>query len=464
MNQLPKSMGGTVGTFVALSTILGSGMMILPGTSYHQLGRSAWIPWVIAALSVIPPLYCYAWLGRRYPMASGVAHYSEVALGPTTGRTSGLLAALALATGVPATAITGGRYLVEFSSVSSLAWVFPILMLSGATAAVYAGANVSGKLQVGLILGLFALVTCTTLVALGTHRMAAPSAELPGFSGFGSVLTAVYVAFTGWETAAFTFEEQNRSDVIPRIFIGSYLLVVTLYALLLLGLFAAVSSDDKALTSAPLLILAEQSLGDLGRPVTLLLVVASITANVCASLLALSRLVFGLARSGYLPAPLSRMRERDRNPVTSVLVVGTTLTLIGLLGSSGLFPFESLFVLSGGIYFVLYGVGSASFAKLAKGRKAQAVSMLCVMTVLAVMVLAGPPMWLCLALFSLVWLATFLLGRWRLARLRPWPAPSPAPITRTRRARIPPCASDHARIRPDPGTDTPGHRLPPSWH
>ncbi|MFV0131180.1 APC family permease [Streptomyces sp. HMX112] len=416
MSGLQKSLSSAVGTFLALSMILGSGMMILPGTSYHQLGRSAWMPWAVAAVSVVPLLYCYAWLGRRHPSASGVAHYSEVALGPAVGRASGLLATLALVAGIPATAITGGRYVAEFSGVASLAWVFPVAVLLAATLVACMGANVSGKLQVGLVLGLFALVTCTAVVALGLHGVEAPSTRLPRFGELGAVLTAVYVAFTGWETVAFTFEEHKRPDAIPRIFAASYLIVVALYALVLLGLFAAVSPGDKALDSAPLLRLAEQSLGDLGRPVTLALVVAAITANVFASVLALSRLVFGMARSGYLPAPLTRVRERDRNPLTSVVVVGATLTLVAVLGSSGLVSFEILFVLSGGIYFVLYGVGAASYAKLASGARARVVSVLCALTVLSVTLLAGPPMWLCWVLFGAVWLATTLLGR------RPSPA------------------------------------------
>lgn len=413
MTSLQKSMGGVVGTFVALSTILGSGMMILPGTSYHQLGRSAWMPWAVAGLSVIPLLYCYAWLGRHHPSASGVAHYSEVALGPSVGRAAGMLATFALVTGIPATAITGGRYVAEFSGAGSLAWVFPVAVLGCATAVACVGANVSAKLQVSLILGLFVLVTCTAVVALGTHGLTAPSTALPHFGTLGGVLTAVYVAFTGWETVAFTFEEHKRPDVIPRIFAASYLIVVALYALVLSGLFATVDPGDTSLDSAPLLTLAERSLGDLGRPATLLLVVASITANVFASVLALSRLVFGMARSGYLPAALSRVRERDRNPVTSVVAVGSALTLIAVLGSSGLVPFESLFILSGGVYFVLYGIGAASFAKLADGDAARVVGVLCGVTVVAVTALAGPPMWWCWALFAGVWLGTRTLNRRR---------------------------------------------------
>lgn len=411
VSTLQKSMGGAIGTFVALSTILGSGMMILPGTSYHELGRSAWIPWAIAAVSVIPLLYCYAWLGRRHPSASGLAYYSEVALGPAVGHTSGLLAMFALVTGIPATAITGGRYVAEFSGAGYLEWAFPVVVLGAATAVSCVGATVSGKLQVSLILGLFALVTCTAVVALSTDGPAAPSIELPHLGSLGAVLTAVYVAFTGWETVAFTFEEHKRPDLIPRIFAASYVAVVALYALLLLALFAAVNSEDESLASAPLLILAERSLGDLGRPVTLLLVLASILANVFASVLALSRLVFGMARSGYLPAVLTRTRERDRNPVTSVVVVGTVLILIAILATSGLFRFEVLFVLSGGIYFVLYGIGAASFARLARGDRARVISGLCAVTVVAVTVLAGPPMWLCWGLFALVLLGIVLLGR-----------------------------------------------------
>lgn len=418
MSDLRKSMGGAVGTFVALSTILGSGMMILPGTSYYQLGRSAWLPWTIAAVSVIPPLYCYAWLGRRHPSASGVAHYSELALGPAVGRTAGLLAMLALVAGIPATAITGGRYVAQFSGAGSLTWAFPVVVLVGATVVACIGANVSSRLQVTLILGLFALVTCTAVVALSRHGVKAPSTALPPIGKLGGVLTAVYVAFTGWETVAFTFEEHKRPDVIPRIFVASYVIVVALYGLVLFGLFGAVDPGDKALNSAPLLTLAQRSLGALGRPATLSLVIASITANVVASVLALSRLVFGLARSGYLPTALSRVRERDGNPVTSVLAVGSTLTLIAVLGATGLVPFESLFVLSGGIYFVLYGIGAASFAKLARGERTRAVSVLCAVTVVSVTVLAGPPMWLCWALFAVICLATAALSRRPAAGLR----------------------------------------------
>lgn len=411
MSDLRKSMGGTVGTFMALSTILGSGMMILPGTSYYELGKSAWLPWAVAALSVVPLLYCYGWLGRRYPSASGISYYAEIGVGKSAGRGAGLLAMLALVAGIPATAITGGRYIAEFSGIASLAWVFPVTALGVAAIVAWVGATVSSKLQVGLILTLFALVLAAAAVILIGHgQQAVPGTAFPRFSRLGGILTAVYVAFTGWETVAFTFEEHKRPDLIPRIFAASYLIVVALYALLLFSLFAVVRPGETELNFAPLLLLAERSLGALGRPVMLLLVVASITANVVASVLALSRLVFGMARSGHLPARLSRLRGRDDNPVTSVCVVGVVLTVIAILGATGLVHFESLFILSGGIYFVLYGIGAASFWRLARGSKTRAIGVLCAVVVVAVTVLAGPPLWWCWALFAVVCTGSALIG------------------------------------------------------
>lgn len=423
-NELRKSIGGVTGTFIALSTILGSGMMILPGTSYRDLGTAAWLPWLIAALSVVPLLYCYAWLGRHHPSASGVAHQSEIALGARVGRTSGLLATFALVAGIPATAVTGGRYVAEFSGVGSLVWLVPVIVLGGATLVALLGANVSGRVQVGLILALFALILGASLTALGTYGAPAPRVELPEWGVLGSVLTAVFVAFTGWETVSFTFEEHRRADLIPRIFAASYVVVVALYALLLLSLFAVAEPGDEGLSSGPLLILAERALGEVGRPVTLVLVLACITANVCASVLALSRLVFGLSRSGYLPTVLSSVREADGNPVRSVVAVGGALTVIALLSSLDVFDFTVLFVLSGGAYFVLYGVGVAAFARLARGRKAFVISVVSAVTVLVVTLLAGPSMWACWALFGVLWLGAVVLTRRRSAHRSNVDAPS----------------------------------------
>ncbi|PZS34199.1 MAG: hypothetical protein DLM58_06225 [Pseudonocardiales bacterium] len=274
-------MGGGVGTFMALSTVLGSGMMILPGTSYHELGRSAWMPWGIAAVSIVPPLYCYAWLGRRYPSASGLAHYSEVALGSSVGNTSGLLATVALTTGIAATAITGGRYLADFAGMPELGWAFPAL-----------------------------------------------AARSP----------------CCWWRAP------SRETCSPRCW--------------------------------------------------------------------RCRLVFGMARAGYLPTRLSALRPRDDNPVTAVLGVGAVLTVIVVGVTSGAVAFQALFVLSGGIYFVLYGIGSAPYAKLASGPMAVVVTALCAVTVVAVTVLAGPPMWACWALLAAVLAGVAFAGRRRRRRRR----------------------------------------------
>jgi amino acid efflux transporter len=82
--------------------------------------------------------------------------------------------------------------------------------------------------------------------------------------------------------------------------------------------------------------------------------------------------------------------------------------LIALLQWTGVVPFEWLFILSEGIYFVVYGVGAASDGRLSAGGAARAVTVLCAVTVT---IAAGPPMWLYRVVFAAVCLGALALSR-----------------------------------------------------
>lgn len=387
-NELRRSLGGVTATFIALGTILGSGIMILPGLTYHSLDRSAWVPWAIAAISVIPLLVAYSWLGRRYPAASGVAHYSEVAFGRPLGATSGILALIALATGIPATALTGGRYAAQFTGQPALQWLLPLALVGGATCLAAIGNTVSGRVQTCLTLSLCLVVVLVSTIAIASSGSPHPDLAFPGPSLAGP-LAAVFVAFTGWETVAFTFEEHARPELIPRLFAVSYLIVTSIYALVLLALFAAAAPDEPGMTDAPLLLLAQKAMGgEMGRYLMIGFVVAAIMSNVLASSVALSRLVFGMARNRHLPHKLGVVTENG-TPLRAVLSVGITLLLLVLIVCLGYLPFEQLFVISGGIYFLLYGVGAAAYAALNHHPAAKLVTLLSLISVAIVGVLAA---------------------------------------------------------------------------
>ncbi|GAA3685479.1 amino acid efflux transporter [Yimella lutea] len=412
-HELRRSLNGVTATFIALGTVLGSGIMILPGLTYSSLDRSAWIPWAIAALSVAPLLVAYSWLGRSFPSASGVAHYSQLAFGRPLGATSGVLAIIALATGIPATALTGGRYAAQFTDEPALQWLIPLVLVGTAICVAASGTTVSGRVQTGLTLSLCIVVVVVCTAAIASADSPRPDLSFPGES-VAAPLAAVFVAFTGWETVAFTFEEHARPDLIPRIFAISYVIVTTVYALILLALFSVVASDDPGLTEAPLLLLAQKVLGgDVGRYLVTGFVVAAILSNVLASAVALSRLVFGMARDRHLPRHLGVLTATG-NPLRSVFFVGGTLLLIASSVCVGLLPFEQLFVLSGGIYFLLYAVGAASYAALNPRRGAKLVTLLSLVAVISVGVLAASSLVVSLCLAAGVFAVIKLVARtWR---------------------------------------------------
>ena len=361
---MQPSINSVIGTFVALSTILGSGMMILPGTSYFSLHGASWIPWAVAAVSVIPMLFAYAWLGRAYPSSSGVAHYSQVAFGKKSGASCGFMALFALFCGIPATAGTGGRYI---QSVVASTWAEPIFAVSAVAIAIFVtlmGASLSGRVQMFLIILLVLTICALSAVALTRVDSLPTFPSDLGIGAIGSSLVAVYVAFTGWETVSFTFEEHRRSDLIPRVFTASYITVVGLYAILIVGLYVAVDADDPTLNSAPLLALATNVFGKAGTYVVFILVIVAICANLAASVLAVSRLTFGLARSGFLPSILAKVDSGNSNPKNAVYGAGIILIVITALTSTHTLELHKLFSLSGGTYFVLYAVGAVCLFKL----------------------------------------------------------------------------------------------------
>jgi hypothetical protein len=96
-----------------------------------------------------------------------------------------------------------------------------------------------------------------------------------------------------------------------------------------------------------------------------------------------------------------------------MLAVGITLLPVAVLGASGLFSFEVLFSVTGGLYFVLYGVGVAAFALLAKGTMARLGTVVGAATVIGVTLIAAQTMWVSWAVFGLALCCAAALGRRR---------------------------------------------------
>jgi amino acid efflux transporter len=109
-NELKKTLGLFTAVGLAITMVVGSGLLILPGLAYQKVGSAAIYAWGISALISIPLLIVFARLGAEIPGAGGVAGFMQAAFSRREGAATEILI-LGTIPGGAAIAITGGKYL-----------------------------------------------------------------------------------------------------------------------------------------------------------------------------------------------------------------------------------------------------------------------------------------------------------------------------------------------------------------
>ena len=102
MPRLKKELGLWQGIGLLATSLLGTGIFVVPATSAALAGpASVWI-WLLLIALVLPIAFTFARLGRRYPHAGGAPHLIGLAFGPGAERFSAFLFLAVLPVGLPA--------------------------------------------------------------------------------------------------------------------------------------------------------------------------------------------------------------------------------------------------------------------------------------------------------------------------------------------------------------------------
>jgi amino acid efflux transporter len=411
--RLTRTLTVPQATALAISIVIGSGLMVLPGLVYRASGRSAFYAWVIDALLVMPLLAVYASLGARYPTAGGIAGFVQAAFGRRLAGATELLILGTFSLGIPGIAITGGRYLTYWLGGTGMVITVGALGLLGLALLVnYPGARISGGVQQVLSFSLVVVLAAVAIAGLMATRpggAAPPVAPVSAWTAAIVSLGSVFVAYTGWEMLSFTAEEYRNPNRIPLTVGISFLVITTIYLGIAVAIQRQLEPDDPRLTTAPIAALVSATIGAGGGAVVAVIGIVIIGANLIGSLWAASRLIFASAREGLLPPVLHRLDGPGRVPRAAVLAAVSIFALVTMLTMFGWIPFEALFKLSGQNYFILYGLGVAAFLRLAGSRRARAFGLACIGLVVATTGTFG----LSLLYPAALMLVGFLLAGWR---------------------------------------------------
>ena len=364
---LHKALTVPRGIGVATGMVIGSGLLVLPGLAYVQVGSSAVYAWLSAAVVVLPLLIIFAQIGSRYPTAGGVQGFAQAAFGAWGSTFAAVILIGACAFGGAVMAISGGNYVAAlFGASGAGGWVaLGYLVVIGLLQA--AGSRLAGGIQsavtIGLLLLLGLVAFAPAMVDPGSLQgdVAAPSAWMSALPAVG----LVFFAYTGWELVASTAEEyRNPKRDFPLVIGITFAIVVALYIGISLAVQLVVAPDNPLLAEAPVVAVLQEVLGDASGRVAAALGAAIIFATLMGGTWATSRIVFATARDRLLPDALARVDARSGVPRPAVLLSVVMFGVVVLAHSLDLISLTLVVELSTVNFVIGYAVSVLSYAKL----------------------------------------------------------------------------------------------------
>ncbi|MEU6104003.1 APC family permease [Streptomyces flaveolus] len=327
--------------FFILGDVLGAGVYVLVGQVAADAGGAVWVPLVVALLLALLTAASYAELATKYPRAGGASHYTTRAFGPFAGfiagfcmLAAGIVSVAALARGF------GGDYLSAFVTLPvgavAVAFLAALALVNARGIKESTRANVVATvievsgLAVIVVLGAWLLLRgdgdVGRLGRLGTPEEGAAAAVLSG-----SVLA--YYSFVGFETSVNVAEEtRDPRRSYPRALFGALATAGAVYVLVGLAASAAVPTSRLAESSGPLLEVVKEAGGVPTRLFSAVALVAVANGALLTGIMS-SRLAYGMARDGLLPAALTKVLPGRRTPWAAIAVTTLPAMLLALTGS-----------------------------------------------------------------------------------------------------------------------------------
>lgn len=339
--RLARAITGPLLFAFILGDVLGAGVYALMGVLSDKVGGLLWAPLLVALLLALLTAGSYAELVTKYPRAGGAAVFAERAF--RSPLVSFLVGFSMLAAGVTSAAglaiAFAGDYFATFVDL-------PVRLVAIVFLAVVAALNARGIREsmganlVMTMIELSGLVIVIVVVGVFVARGGGEPArvlEAPEGSGVaGAVLAGAIIAFysfVGFETSANVIEEVKRpTRTYPRALFGALLTAGAVYVLIGLASAAALPAEELSESSGPLLAVLDST--GIGVPPQIFSAIALIAVanGALLTMIMSSRLAYGMAEQGLLPAGLARVLPKRRTPWVAIIATTLTAMLLTLVG------------------------------------------------------------------------------------------------------------------------------------
>ncbi len=215
-----------------MSSVLGSGILVLPGLAAQIAGPGSLIAWVALSLASYPLAYTFANLSARKAESGGVYSFARESFGPRAANPVGWLFVTWYVTGAPAVTVIAASYLsYAFPLSRPVIYLAASLLILGAFLINYHGIIISGKVQLAVIAAIVALLVTTVLASSRLITLANFSPFLPnGLIPVGIAAALIFWSYLGYENVSNVAEEfKNPERDFHRSIVLSVIVISTLY-------------------------------------------------------------------------------------------------------------------------------------------------------------------------------------------------------------------------------------------
>ena len=413
---------GTFGLAAAIINItIGGGIFRLPANVAGSLGPAAPLAYLVCAAAMGLIVLCIADAGSRVSLTGGPYAYVGTAFGPYVGFLSGVLLWML---GTFATAAVATVF------ASNVALLVPGLSGRGTEVillvAVFAFWSIVNLRQVTLGVRLNSIATVAKLLPLllvaigGAFFIQPANLQIPAMPPAADVARTsllLIFAFAGIEVALVpSGEVRDTARTVPRAIALAMIGITALYIALQVVAQGILGSGLAQATVAPLADAAGASLGGWARSLLLAGAAVSMFGYLGGMTLSMPRMLFALARDGFLPRALATVHPRHRSPQAAVVAQSLIALALAVSGT-----FEKLAIFANVAALALYlGCALAAWRLRQQGVSATAASFRVPLGGIVPWLACGVIVWLltgltrdewlgfaaCLAAGSLLYLAT----------------------------------------------------------
>ncbi|WP_120993268.1 APC family permease [Stutzerimonas urumqiensis] len=340
--RLKRAIGGPALFLFILGDVLGAGVYALAGKVAGEVGGAIWVPLLVALGFAMLTAASYAELVTKYPKAGGAAVFAERAFGLPV--VSFLIGFSMLAAGVTSAAglslAFAGDYLgalIDTPTVpTALAFLVLVAMLNARGIRESLGANT--------VMTLIEVSGLLVVVVLGARFVLAGEGEpgrvltfTPGVSPTIAVLGAALIAFysfVGFEVSANVAEEvRDVRRNYPRALFGALLVAGLVYVGVALAASAVLAPDALGASSAPLLDVVRETGYAVPDELFALIALIAVANGALLTMIMSSRLTFGMAEQGLLPAVLGKVLPNRRTPWVAIIATTLLAMLLTVTGT-----------------------------------------------------------------------------------------------------------------------------------